>query len=66
MSDIKHWPECGVWQGATPYGVPDESKDCTCGARKAYLRKLNFRAVPPLNMTDDEFLRTMRIKPETE
>jgi len=68
-----HDPYCAVYDffNGGQEKVLNNAKPCTCGYRKQqeqerHTRRVRNRYVPPLHMTDAEFLRTMRIKPEGE
>jgi len=65
----EHQSHCGVWDWKAGEKTLNNAKPCTCGFREqvaeaqALMRSRN-RALRPLNMTDEEFLRSLRIKPE--
>ncbi len=64
-----HAASCTVWEWVAGDRTYNATKACTCGVRKRAAERraeelASFHPLVPLRMTDDEFLRTLRIDPE--
>lgn len=65
----EHKSHCGVWDWTHGERTLNNAKPCTCGFREEMEawrrdeRTLREHGVTPLGMSEEDFLRTLRIQP---
>lgn len=65
---MQHDSLCSVWEWREGERVVNNTKPCSCGLRTELAQEraealTRYRPLLPLNMSDDDFLRTLGIDP---
>lgn len=68
MEEEEHGFDCEIWEYTFEDWEVNPVRPCTCGLRRRQAEQraqvmARYRRLEPLNMSDDDFLRTLRIKP---
>jgi hypothetical protein len=64
----QHDTNCSAWEWTNGARILNNGKPCTCGFRTEEAQRrakalANYRPLKPLRMSDNDFLRTLGIKP---